>query len=149
MLQWKLLMLAGPIAAALAACDRQAPVADGPPAVAGGREPLRHSGSIDDPRAMESATGLLLFERGCWVAASGRNRIALYFPRETRLADGGHIELGTRRLKEGETYKFVGDLSETEVDKLPTCNGLPASMAVGDAWPPQPEPPPRKDSLTP
>jgi hypothetical protein len=132
---------------ALAACDPQPPAPD-PQALANGREPRRHRASISDPRPLESVTGPLLFEGGCWVVASGENRIALFFPRETKLAAGGTLEVGARRLREGETYKFVGDLSETAAEKLETCNGLPFSMAVGDVWPPQPERPQWKDSLT-
>jgi hypothetical protein len=147
-LQWKLLGAAGFVALTLGACERQPPAADRHSAAASEREPLRHAGSTTDPRPMESVTGILLFDRGCWVVTSGPNRIALFFPRRARLVEGRDIQVGSRRLREGETYKFVGDLSETAVDKLPTCNGLPSSMGVGDVWPPQPEPPPRKDSLT-
>jgi hypothetical protein len=82
---------------------------------------------------MESVTGVLRFEGGCWTVSSGPNRIALFFP-ETKLSDGG-LQVGSRRLREGETYKFVGDLAETKVDGMPTCGGLASSRAVGDAWP--------------
>jgi len=148
MLQWKLLGLACVAASALAACDRDPAAKDAPSAPAASREPLRHGASINDPRALESVTGTLLFEGGCWVVTSGPNRIAIFFPRETRLIDGNDLQVGRRRLREGETYKFVGDLKETAVDKSTTCNGLPSSIAAGDAWPPQPEQQ-WKDSLTP
>lgn len=147
MLQRKLLAVAGSTALALAACDRQTPVTDRPISAAIDREPRKHGGSISDPRPLESVTGVLLFEQGCWVVTSGPNRIALFFPRESKLVDGKDIHVGSRRLSEGEAYKFVGDLSETAVDKLPTCNKLPSSMGVGDVWPVQPEHP-WQDSLT-
>lgn len=138
MLRWKLLGLACGAAFALAACERQTASQDVPSPPAS-REPLRHGASINDPRPLESVTGTLLFERGCWVVTSGPNRIAIFFPRETKLVDGKHLQLGRRRLSEGQTYKFVGDLSETAVDKSTTCNGLPSSIAAGDVWLPQPE----------
>ena len=91
-----------------------------------------------DPRPLESVTGTLLFENGCWVVTSGPNRIAIFFPRETRLVDGKDLMVGNRRLQEGETYKLVGDLSETAAEGSATCNNLPASISAGDVWPTQP-----------
>lgn len=146
MLQRKLLAVAGSTALALAACDRQPPVTDRQFSAAVDREPRKHAGSISDPRPLESVTGVLLFERGCWVVRSGRNRIALFFPRESKLVVGKDIQVGPRRLSVGEAYKFVGDLSETAVDKLPTCNGLPSSIGVGDVWPLLPEQQPWQNS---
>ncbi|HZG09472.1 MAG TPA: hypothetical protein VEZ70_10890 [Allosphingosinicella sp.] len=131
----------------LGACDG-APAAPEPaPQQPATREPLRHRASIADPRPLESVTGPLLFENGCWVVASGPNRIAIFFPGETRLVDGGDLMVGSRRLREGETYKFVGDLSETTSEKSATCNTLPASIAAGGVWPPHPERPQRHDSV--
>jgi hypothetical protein len=135
MLQRSLLAVGAGALIGLAGCERAPVAGDGPAAAAEDREPLRHQGSIHDPRPMESVTGVLRFEGGCWTVSSGPNRIALFFPKETKLSNGG-LHIGSRRLREGEAYKFVGDLAETEVDKLPTCGGLPSSMAVGDAWPP-------------
>jgi hypothetical protein len=121
----------------LTACSEQPTDRDA--ASAPSREPLRHRASIADPRPLESVTGTLLFDNGCWVVTSGPNRIAIFFPKETRLASGKDLIVGKHRLREGETYKFVGDLSETATEGSPTCNNLPASIAAGDVWPPQPE----------
>jgi hypothetical protein len=96
---------------------------------------LHHRGSINDARALESVTGPMHFAQGCWTVSSGPNRIALYFPREATLLESGEIGIGQRRFREGEVYKFVGDLAETGVDLPSACNGLGASMAVGDVWP--------------
>lgn len=146
MLQRKLLVAIGGAALLLGACSEQ-PGAQEAPEAAPSREPLRHGGSIDDPRPLESVTGPLSFENGCWVVASGANRIAIFFPKETRLIGGNGLIVGERRLREGETYKFVGDLHETAADRSPTCNGLPSSISAGDVWPPQPERRQWKDSL--
>lgn len=147
MLQWKLLTALGGAALLLGACSQQPAAQETPPTAAISREPLRHGSSIADPRPLESVTGALLFENGCWVVASGPNRIAIFFPKETRLMEGKDLMVGERRLREGVTYKFVGDLSETAADKSSTCNGLPSSIAAGDVWPPQPDRPQWKDSL--
>jgi hypothetical protein len=87
---------------------------------------------------MESVTGALLFENGCWVVTSGPNRIAIFFPQETALTDDGNLAVGKRRLQERKTYKFVGDLRETATEGSATCNNLPASISAGDVWPAQP-----------
>jgi hypothetical protein len=123
------------------------PAPQQPAAPIAAREPLRHRARIADPRPLESVTGPLLFENGCWVVASGPKRIAIVFPRETRLVNGGDLRVGSRRLREGETYRFVGDLQEAAAEKSATCNNLPASIAAGDVWPPQPERPQRHDSV--
>lgn len=96
---------------------------------------LRHEGSVNDARPLESVTGPLHFAQGCWTVASGPNRIALYFPREAALLETGEIGIGERRFRAGEVYKFVGDLAETGVDTERTCNGLRSSITVGDVWP--------------
>ena len=133
MLQPKLLIALAAAALALLGCKCQPRVNDEPSAAHISREPLKHRGSIHDPRPLESVTGVLRFLDGCWVVSSGRNRIALFFPKETRLTDG-EILVGSQRLREGNAYKFVGDLAETGVDGQKTCNGLASSMAVGAAW---------------
>lgn len=122
-------------ALALTGCKGQPSAQDDRSAAYVSREPLKHGSSIHDPRPLESVTGVLRFLDGCWVVSSGPNWIALFFPKETRLANG-ELHVGTRRLREGQSYKFVGDLAETGVDTQETCNGLASSMSVGDAWPP-------------
>lgn len=135
MLQRNLLIGLAATALASSGCERRPSVSDGQSAAHASREPLKHRGSIDDPRPLESVTGVLRFRDGCWVVSSGPNWIALFFPKETRLVNGD-IYVGSARLQEGHTYKFVGDLAETGVDTPKTCNGLPSSMGVGAAWPP-------------
>ena len=119
----------------LAGCEAGSGGAAKPPEVRQARALLHHRGSIDDARPLESVTGPLHFAQGCWAVSSGPNRIALFFPREAALLQTGEIRVGARVLREGEVYKFVGDLAETGVDSQRTCNGLKSSITVGDVWP--------------